>query len=153
VWIDLSKGLGCPVGAVMAGSKDFIEECWRWKQRLGGAMRQSGVLAAAGLYALDNNVERMKEDHNNARAFAGVLAQVNGIAVDPGKVETNIIVFDVTRTGWQAPYLSDKLLAQGIRVGALSGTMMRAVTHLDVTRDQVMEAANALAALASKRPA
>jgi threonine aldolase len=153
VWIDLSKGLGCPVGAVMAGSKDFIEDSWRWKQRLGGAMRQSGILAAAGIYALDNNVERLAEDHINARAFAGVLAQVPGIAFDPASVQTNIVVFDVSATGWQAPDLSARLLSQGIRVGALDGTTMRAVTHLDAARDQVMEAANALAALARSRPA
>jgi threonine aldolase len=153
VWIDLSKGLGCPVGAVMAGSRDFIEDCWRWKQRLGGAMRQSGILAAAGIYALDNHVDRMKDDHANARAFAGVLAQVPGIAIDPANVQTNIVVFDVVGTGWHAPTLSDTLLEKGIRVGALGATAMRAVTHLDVDRAGTMEAAEALAALASKRPA
>lgn len=146
-WIDLSKGLGCPIGGVMAGSRDFIEESWRWKQRIGGAMRQSGILAAAGLYALDNNVDRMVEDHDNARAFASVLAQVNGIGIDPAGVETNIIVFDVDDTGWKAPDLSARLLERGIRIGALSSTRMRAVTHLDVTRDQVVEAANTLATL------
>lgn len=146
-WIDLSKGLGCPVGGVMAGSRAFIEESWRWKQRIGGAMRQSGMLAAAGLYALDHHVDRMAEDHDNARAFAGVLAQVNGIGIDPANVETNIIVFDVGATGWTAPDVSARLLEQGIRIGALSATTMRAVTHLDVTRAQVLEAAETFAAI------
>jgi threonine aldolase len=153
VWIDLSKGLGCPVGAVLAGTTDFIEEAWRWKQRLGGALRQSGILAAAGLYALDNNVHRLREDHDHARGFARVMADVKGVSIDPAHVETNIVVFDVAGTGWRAPNLSERLLALGIRVGALSATTMRAVTHLDVTHDQVMGAAEALAALARKRPA
>jgi threonine aldolase len=151
VWIDLSKGLGCPVGAVLAGSKAFIEEAWRCKQRFGGAMRQSGILAAAGLYALDNNVERLAEDHANARAFAGVLAQVPSIAISPEAVETNIVVFDVMKTGKSALEIQRGLLDKGIRMTVIGQTQMRAVTHLDVTRDQVMEAANALAKLALGR--
>ncbi len=123
----------------------------RWKQRLGGAMRQSGILAAAGLYALDNHVERLAEDHANARAFAGVLAQVPSIALRPEDVETNIIILDVSQTGWTAPDLAKALLADGVRVGALGRTTMRAVTHLDVDRRGVMEAAERLAALVRQR--
>ena len=78
VWLDLSKGLGCPVGGVLAGSRAFIDEAWRWKHRLGGALRQSGMLAAAGLYALDHNVERLAEDHANARRLADMLGNVAG---------------------------------------------------------------------------
>ena len=93
-WLDLSKGLGCPVGGVLAGSKAFIQEAWRWKHRLGGAMRQSGILAAAGVYALAHNVERMAEDHANARRFAELIADAPGIRLDPPEVETNFVFFD-----------------------------------------------------------
>jgi threonine aldolase len=153
VWLDLSKGLGCPVGAVLCGSKEFIADSWLWKQRLGGAMRQSGMLAAAGLYALDNQVERMADDHANARAFAGVLAQVPQIAVRPEHVETNIVIFGVADSGWKAPELTARLLDFGIRMGALSDTHIRAVAHMDVDRAGVMEAAEKVAALVRSRAA
>ncbi|MFP6736181.1 MAG: GntG family PLP-dependent aldolase [Rhodospirillales bacterium] len=144
VWIDLSKGLGCPVGAVMAGAEDFIEAAWFWKQRLGGAMRQSGVLAAAGLYALDNNVERLAEDHANARRLAELAAKIPGIEIDVASVETNILFLDVTGTGIPAPEISDRLAAKGIRMGAMGPDKIRAVTHLDVDRAGVEDAAEAL---------
>ena len=141
VWIDLSKGLGCPVGAVMAGSAQFISEAARIKQRLGGAMRQSGMLAAAGIYALDNNVARLAEDHANARDFARIAAQVQSVIVDADAVETNIVVFDIAETGWTGPDLARRLLEDGIRVSVIGPTLMRAVTHLDVERAGVIEAA------------
>lgn len=146
-WIDLSKGLGCPVGAVLAGSKDFITEAWRWKQRLGGAMRQSGVLAAAGLYALEHNVERLAEDHANAKLFADLVVDLPGIALDPATVETNIVVFDVAAANLGAPEIAERLAAASIRVGALGAATMRAVTHLDVDEAGVREAAAELAAI------
>src|SRR5205814_9416806 len=90
VWVDLSKGLGCPVGGVLAGSRGFIDEAWRWKHRLGGALRQSGMLAAAGLYALDHNVERLAEDHANARRLASRLLEIAG-AKSPLPVDTNLV--------------------------------------------------------------
>ena len=96
VWLDLSKGLGCPVGGVLAGSKAFIDEAWRWKHRLGGALRQSGMLAAAGLYALDHNVERLAEDHGNARRLAEMLGNLAGIRIMNPEVETNIVFIDPT---------------------------------------------------------
>src|ERR1700730_8470942 len=99
IWLDLSKGLGAPVGAVLAGPGDFIQRAWKWKQRLGGAMRQSGIIAAAGIYALEHNVERLAEDHANARAFADGIASLPGIGLDPATVETNIVLFDVSATG------------------------------------------------------
>src|SRR3546814_6250731 len=95
LWIDLSKGLGCPVGAVLAGSREFVEEAWRLKQRSGGAMRQAGIIAAAGIYALEHNVERLAEDHANARLFAESLRNLPGLKVDPQEVETNIVFFDI----------------------------------------------------------
>jgi threonine aldolase len=140
-WIDLSKGLGCPVGAVLAGSRDFIEEAWRWKQRMGGALRQSGILAAAGLYALDHHVERLAEDHQNARCFAEGIADTPGLRLARNRIDTNIVLLDVSdwamRTGLTAGVLSTELQAQGVRIGAMSPTLMRAVTHLDVSRDDI----------------
>src|SRR5512144_1153404 len=99
LWLDLTKGLGAPVGAVLAGSRAFIEEAWVFKQRFGGAMRQAGIIAAAGLYALEHHVDRLAEDHERARRLARGLAEVPGIAVDADRVETNIVIFDVRGTG------------------------------------------------------
>jgi threonine aldolase len=141
LWIDLSKGLGCPVGAVLAGSKDFIEQAWQWKQRMGGAMRQSGVIAAAGVYALDHNVERLADDHANAKMFAEGVANLPGISVDMDSVQTNMVFFDVAGTGMTAAELHQKLLSHGVRIGENDRYRMRVVTHLDVTRDQVASAA------------
>ncbi|HKI98093.1 MAG TPA: threonine aldolase family protein [bacterium] len=140
VWIDLSKGLGCPVGAVIAGSRAFIEEAWRCKHLFGGAMRQAGILAAAGLYALEHHVQRLAEDHANAQALAAGLVDIPGIVLDPPQVDTNMVFFDVAGTGFTARQLSERLAADGLRIGGGDGTRMRAVTHLDVSRDQIDEA-------------
>lgn len=141
LWIDLSKGLGCPIGGVLAGSGEFIARAWRWKQRLGGAMRQAGIIAAAGVYALENNVGRLAEDHANARLFADRLADVPGIAVEPEAVETNIVFFDVGGTGLTADQVAERLADHGVRIGPMGKGLMRVVTHLDVTTEQVAEAA------------
>ena len=143
LWIDLSKGLGCPVGAVLCGSKDFIEQAWGWKQRLGGAMRQSGVIAAAGIYALENNIERLAEDHASARRLAEGMEGVSGIDVWP--VETNLVFFDLKKTGLTAQDFHERLLKRGVRIGIKSKYEMRAVTHLDVSMDQVNRAVDAVA--------
>jgi threonine aldolase len=140
VWIDLSKGLGAPVGAVLAGRKDFILEAWQWKQRLGGAMRQAGIIAAGGVYALRHHVERLAEDHANAKILAAGLAEIPGIALNPRDVETNIVIFDIAKTGLKPSELLDRLLAQGLRMSPVFPTRLRAVTHLDVSRSQVEEA-------------
>ena len=147
VWLDLSKGLGCPVGGVLAGPAPFIEKAWRWKHRLGGAMRQAGVLAAAGVYALERHVTRLADDHANARRFAERVARIPGVALDPASVETNIVIFDVSGTGRRAIDLRAALLGQGIRIGAESDGRMRAVTHHDVGEEGVLEAAQRLAAV------
>ena len=147
LWIDLSKGLGCPIGGVLAGSGDFIARAWRWKQRIGGAMRQAGIVAAAGVYALENNVERLAEDHANARLFADRLADVPGIAVEPEAVETNIVFFDVGGTGLTADQVAERLADHGVRIGPMGEDLMRAVTHLDVTTEQVAKAAAAVRAV------
>lgn len=146
-WIDLSKGLGCPIGGVLAGSRDFIDEAWRWKQRLGGALRQSGILAAAGLYALDNNWDRLADDHANAKRFAELARDVPGVKLAYDRVDTNIVFLDVSETKRTAHDLSSALLPLGVRIGAMAATRMRAVTHLDVDRQGVEKAAAALRAV------
>ena len=144
-WVDFSKGLGCPVGAVLAGPRAFIEEAWVWKHRLGGALRQSGVLAAACLHALDHHVDRLAVDHENARAFAARAAAIPGIRIDPPEVETNIVFLDVSGTGMDAGAISARLRQSGVRIMVEGPTRMRAVTHLDVSRVQVEQAADLLA--------
>jgi threonine aldolase len=141
VWLDLSKGLGCPVGGVLAGSRAFIDEAWGWKHRLGGALRQSGVLAAAGLYALDHNVERLAEDHANAKRLANMLADIAGVRVMNLEVETNIVFIDPAGTGKTPKEAVAALPEHGVRVGASYGGMIRAVTHLDVTTADMETAA------------
>ncbi len=94
-WIDFSKGLGAPIGACLAGSDELIEEAWRYKQMLGGSMRQAGFVAAAARYGLQHNVERLADDHANAKFLAEGLAEIDGVEIDPSTVETNIVIFDV----------------------------------------------------------
>lgn len=144
VWIDLSKGLGCPIGGVLAGSKAFINEAWRWKHRLGGALRQSGIVAAAGLYALDHNLERLAEDHDNARRLGEHIVGVPGLALYTPTIETNIVFFDPSGAGLTSKQVHDALLARGVRMGLTYGNMIRAVTHLDVSRADIDKAGQAL---------
>ncbi len=139
-WIDFTKGLGAPVGAVLAGSPELIGEAWRWKQMLGGALRQSGMLAAGCLYALDHHVERLREDHAHARLLAEGLAGLPGVTLDPQLVETNIVIFEVE----DAPALVERV-APAVELSALDGGRVRAVTHLDVGRGEVERALEALA--------
>ena len=144
-WIDLSKGLGCPVGAVLAGSGKLIEEAWRWKHRLGGAMRQAGVLAAAGIYALDNHVERMADDHDNASRLAEGLALIDGVTLAAGPPETNMVFLDILESGISAAHLSKMLLESGISIGIESEYRLRAVTHLDVASGDIPTVIDAVA--------
>src|SRR6185369_7677597 len=141
VWLDLSKGLGCPVGGVLAGSRSFIDAAWRWKHRLGGALRQSGMLAAAGIYALDHNVERLAEDHANARRLAEMLGNVAGIRIMNPEVETNIVFIDPSGSARKPNDIVAVLLRHGVRMGTSYGGMIRAVTHLDVASDDMETAA------------
>src|SRR5262249_22459474 len=131
-WIDFTKGLGAPVGAAIAGSRDFIAEAWRCKQQMGGAMRQAGIIAAGGIFALRHHVARLAEDHANARRLAEGLAALPGIKLDPASVETNLVFFDLTGS-LDAPAAVERLLAHGVRMGALGSRTIRAVTHLDVS--------------------
>ncbi|MGZ4278888.1 MAG: threonine aldolase family protein [Solirubrobacteraceae bacterium] len=143
-WLDFTKGLGAPVGAVLAGSRELIDGAWRWKQMLGGALRQAGIVAAGGLHALDHHVQRLADDHARARRLAEGLAELPGAALDPATVETNIIVFGVA----DARGFTARMEAEhGVRVGALAPGTVRAVTHLDVDDagiDRALAAARAV---------
>ena len=132
VWIDFSKGLGAPGGALLAGSAAFVREARRWQLRLGGAMRQSGIIAAACLYALDHHVTRLADDHARARRLAQGLASIPGIAIDPATVESNLVYFDLAADGWDAVRLAAATLTAGVRLCPMGPKRVRAVTHLDV---------------------
>jgi threonine aldolase len=144
VWLDFSKGLGAPVGAVLAGTADFIEESWRCKQQMGGAMRQAGIIAAACIYALDHNVERLSEDHDNAKALAEGLATIPGVVIDPATIETNLVFFELAPSAPPAPVVAERLAAEGVRIGAAGQRRMRAVTHIDVDRAGIEVAIDAV---------
>jgi threonine aldolase len=141
-WIDFTKGLGAPVGAALAGSREFIAEAWRLKQQMGGAMRQAGIIAAGGVFALRHHVKRLAEDHANARRLAEGLAELPGVALVPATVETNIVIFEL-RGALDAPAAVAALLARGVRMGAMGPRAVRAVTHLDVNADQIERALKA----------
>lgn len=135
--ICLSKGLGCPVGSLLLGSKDFITAANRTRKRFGGGMRQAGYMAAAGIYALDNNVERLAEDHANAKILGAAMAANPAVEfVKP--VETNIVIFSL-KEGHDAKKWMEELGKRGIRIIAMSPTLLRMVTHLGITRDDVNE--------------
>ena len=142
VWIDLSKGLGCPVGAVLCGSRAFIAEAKRWKQRLGGAMRQAGILAAAGIFAMENNVHRLAEDHENAVGLAGMLAEFPVLGVKRKQVETNIILIRLDPSFSTADEFCKLLADRGLRLGVIDEFTVRAVTHLGISKDDVTAAAD-----------
>jgi threonine aldolase len=136
-WIDFTKGLGAPLGAVLAGSAAFIDEAWRWKQRLGGGMRQAGICAAACIYALDHHVGRLADDHRNAKILARGLRQLPGVAVE--EPETNLVFFDPAGAGLTAHELIQTMRLQGVHLSLL-GARVRACTHLDVTEAMIEEA-------------
>ncbi|MBN8962890.1 MAG: threonine aldolase family protein [Rhizobiales bacterium] len=135
-WLDFSKGLGAPVGAAMAGSRDFIDEVWRWKQRLGGAMRQAGVCAAACIYALDHHVDRLADDHANAKALARSLSQIAGVSVQ--EPQTNLVFFESSGAGLPSDQLVTSLRAHGVLLAMMDGRI-RACTHLDVSAAMIDE--------------
>jgi threonine aldolase len=132
VWLDFTKGLGAPLGAVLCGSERFIDQAWRWKQRLGGSLRQAGLCAAACLYALDHNINRLADDHANAKALARGLAQIEGITVE--EPETNLVFFDTRGTGLSAEALAARARQDGVSVSVMGRYRVRACTHLDVDR-------------------
>jgi len=130
----LSKGLGAPVGSVLVGSEEFIDKARRVRKMLGGGMRQAGVLAAAGLVALEGSPNRLHIDHENARFLAEGLAEIPGIKIDPGKVVTNILFFDVSRTHLSSYELSKRLAERGVLANGTNPRTIRMVTHCDVDR-------------------
>ena len=144
LWLDFSKGLGAPVGAVLAGSAEFIHEAWRLKQQMGGAMRQAGIIAAACLYALDHHIDRLAEDHANAKRLAEGLADLPGVVLNPDRIDTNIVFFDLDQSGPSAPSVAARLLEHGVRIGAMGERRMRAVTHLDIDSDGIDQALAAM---------
>lgn len=129
-WLDFTKGLGAPVGAVLCGSEELIEEAWRFKQQMGGAFRQSGIVAAGCLYALDHNVERLAEDHENARLLAEGLAELGCDVIAP---QTNIVIF-AAPDGFE-----EAMERRGIELSDTPDGRMRAVTHLDVSRSDIQQ--------------
>ncbi|MEW5723024.1 MAG: low-specificity L-threonine aldolase [Thermodesulfobacteriota bacterium] len=136
----LSKGLGAPVGSLLVSSRDRINRALRVRKMLGGGMRQVGILAAAGLYALEHNVDRLGEDHDNAQVLARGLAAIEGLEIDPAEVETNIVIFRVTRPGLDPAGLCAHLATRGVLVLPFGPDRIRAVTHLDVDRAGVERA-------------
>jgi threonine aldolase len=145
VSVALSKGLGCPGGSVLAGSREVIGRAVRHRRMLGGAMRQVGIFAAAGLFALDHNLARLVEDHANARRIGERLARSPRVILDPASVETNILVFDLAEGAPDAPTVVARAKERGVLIFAFGPRTVRAVTHLDVTRDECERAGEILA--------
>jgi threonine aldolase len=137
VMFTLSKGLGAPAGSILLGTKDFIKEARIWRKRMGGGMRQVGILAAAGLIALEDGPARLHEDHENARGLAEGLAKLKGVKIDLDSVYTNIVVFDISGTGMTSPELCSRLKEKNILAVGIDDTTMRMVTHLDVSRSDI----------------
>jgi threonine aldolase len=140
----LSKGLGAPVGSLVIGSREFIARAHRFRKQFGGGMRQAGILAAAGIYALQHNVERLAEDHLNAKRLAQGIAAIDGLDIEVDAVVTNILYFQVRKPGLSVPLLLERLKAEGVLMLATGPNSIRAVTHLDVDKDGIERAIAAL---------
>jgi threonine aldolase len=152
VSVCLSKGLGAPVGSVLVGSAEQMAEARIWRKRFGGGMRQVGILAAAGLHALDHHLERLADDHARARRFAEAAAQASPGCVDPARVETNIVILDLAKAGWAAGDFAAAAAARGIRLYAVGPAAVRLVWSLEVDDAQTDEAIAALAPLLEAGP-
>ncbi len=137
VQVCLSKGLSAPIGSILAGSKEFVELARKWRKRLGGGMRQAGIIAAAGIVSLTKMVERLKEDHENARILAEGLANINPLIIDLHKVQTNIVLIDVSKTGKLATEWVQILKENGILTGAFSDQLIRLVTHREISKKDI----------------
>jgi threonine aldolase len=136
-----SKGLGAPVGSALVGSRAVIEKARKFRKVLGGGMRQAGILAAGALYALEHNLDRLREDHDKATLFAQEVAHVPGFEIDLPSVQTNIVIIEIRKTGKTSAQILETLRSNGVLVTEMGPTALRAVTHLDVTREAVQEAA------------
>lgn len=137
VQICLSKGLCAPVGSLLVGSRSFIDKALQWRKRLGGGMRQAGVIAAPGIVALTKMVDRLAVDHENAKRLADALLNMKGISIHGGQVETNIVIADIKDTGLPVPEFLEGLKSEGILASSFGGTLVRFVTHHDVNADDV----------------
>jgi len=137
VSVCLSKGLGAPMGSLVAGSSSFIDRVHRFRKMFGGGMRQIGIIAAAGIYALDHHLERLKEDHENAKRLAVGLKELRGVSIRPEHVETNIIIFDLADSGKSAFEIKDSMKEKNILIHAVNKTQIRLVTHLDANREDI----------------
>jgi threonine aldolase len=137
VSVCLSKGLGAPIGSLVASSKGFIDRVHRFRKMFGGGMRQVGIIAAAGIYALDHHLERLREDHQNAKRLAVGLKDFKGVSIDPTRAETNIVIFDVTNTWMTAAQVAEGMKKEGILIHAFGKMQIRLVTHLDVTAEDI----------------
>jgi len=153
VAVSLSKGLGAPGGSLLAGPREVIVRALRHRRMMGGAMRQVGIFAAAGIFALEHNLARLVDDHANARLLAERLARSPRIAIDPATVQTNILVFRLAADAPDATTLVAKARERGVLINAFGPRTVRAVTHLDVSRDQCLQAADVLVEVASNSPA
>ncbi len=138
VWLDFTKGLGAPLGAVLAGDVETIDAAWRWKQRLGGALRQGGMCAAGCLHALDHHVDRLADDHAHARLLARLLGQIPGLRVEVP--ETNLVYADCSATGLTAEALAARVRASGVLISVMGSHRIRACTHLDVDAAMIDDA-------------
>lgn len=145
----LSKGLGAPVGSLIAADAATIDALRRLRRMYGGGMRQAGILAAAGIYALEHHIARLKEDHEHARRFAGILRTIPTVSLDADRVETNIVLFDVTAPGRSAQEIVAALRQEGLLIHAVGPKTFRAVTHLDVTARDIEAAGQILTAVLS----
>ncbi len=141
VSVCLSKGLGAPVGSMLAGDKETIKQAHRYRKAFGGGMRQVGILAAAGIYALENNLNRLIEDHHLAKKLAETIAEIPKIDIDLESVQTNIVIFDVKNTGIDPKVIEGELAAEGLLIVSMGGSLLRAVCHLDVDDDDISRAA------------
>ena len=137
VSVCLSKGLGAPIGSLIAGSSLFINRVHRFRKMFGGGMRQVGIIASAGLYALDHHLERLKEDHQHAKRLAVGLRELKGVSIEPKQVETNIVIFDIAETGKTGVQISEAMKNHGVLIHAFGRTQIRLVTHLDVTEEDM----------------
>lgn len=146
----LSKGLGAPVGSMIVGTREFVERCRSIRKMLGGGMRQAGVLAAAGLVALEKGPKRLEEDHDNAQFLARHLAEIPGIGLDPAKVQTNIVIFDLKKAGRSSADFLQAIAESGVLAVPVDNEKVRMVTHLDVNRQDVDKAVNVVKKVLSR---
>jgi threonine aldolase len=146
VWLDFTKGLGAPLGAVLAGTQTFINEARRYKHIFGGALRQAGIVAAGCLYALDHHIDRLQEDHDHARLLAEGLGAMTGVTVCTPIPESNMVFFDITATGLSNAAFLTQLQQRGVKMGAVGG-LIRAVTHLDIARNDIEHTLHSVAAV------